>query len=626
MIKSYDNSITISHAEIAKDPLIGNSNAPVNEEGEMSIKDLPEAQHNLPSEELTCHYCVEIQENVMADLGLIVSCEYETEAPERMTHDHPGSPGGIEIYSAKIVRVEEISGVFKKDTGEVIPNFDDNSIDTALLNKDLFELANEGRVGTTDHGQGGVYIEPSHVNEKILARDLENKIGENAADSIDGEDDNNDPAYYKGKYIPRDIDENAGTEGGEIADQPGEIMNPVSPEDQAAGFDQIDNNQELIMITPDGTKHAAQKYNSDVIDAMKAIGCTFTPNAPVDESKYSKELGVPNANDDATFGINHTFNIDDNVLFEGHYRTITNVDGPYLTLVDSHNEYIEVLAEDCEYANTEERDILGERFEQGNISLLNEWEKIDAKMNKEENLMGIKRQYDLREKKNVKFLVEDFTGVASLPVMNSPGIDDEDVQEEGKANPGFMLSNPSSNTATLDDHTAPAPKQQAQSKIDSWDYKGKKVIRLVAPNGLKAEVIPTMSNQGPRFYYYLDNKKIKSPDGQENWDLDDISKKLSNLEAQGVSLYDIVKLTTKLEVLNHHMMSPQEESNVPYAGKFRNPELRQTNLDETGYQYFEDAQSLAYINEGVEVAVKEDIEEGAEETNSNIELPESKEA
>lgn len=264
----------------------------------------------------------------------------------------------------------------------------------------------------------------------------------------------------------------------------------------------------------------------------------------------------------------------DYVLYENQSCVVTEVQGKFLTICNESNGHvISVLAEDVESANTEDLDIRGERMEEGTNALLSAWQKIEKKMNLQENLNAPKRNYDLRTKK--------------VHVLN------EEISPE---------------TAAL---TAPAPVVQhpnsTPAKIDSYDHKGKKVIRLVAENGLKVEIVPAMTNKGPRFFFYLDGALQKTLDGKQFWDLNAISQKLSNLSSQGVNMQDIAKLTTKLEVLQHHMENPKAES----AAYNTAPEL-----SEAGYQFFEDESSISYINESIDESLKED-----EETNSNISIP-----
>lgn len=98
----------------------------------------------------------------------------------------------------------------------------------------------------------------------------------------------------------------------------------------------------------------------------------------------------------AAFAPDNNFKTEDNVLYENKQCIVVAVDGKYLTIHNPKNGHnMEVLAEDVQYANTEDVDIRGERFEESNNSLLAAWEKIEKTIT-EENLNSPKRSYDLR--------------------------------------------------------------------------------------------------------------------------------------------------------------------------------------------------------------------------------------
>jgi hypothetical protein len=151
------------------------------------------------------------------------------------------------------------------------------------------------------------------------------------------------------------------------------------------------------------------------------------------------------------------------------------------------------------------------------------------------------------------------------------------------------------------------PGASTVSKIDTYEHKGKKVIRLAAPNGLEVEVVPAMSNKGPMFFIYVDKNLSKPDNGNEFFDLEGASKKISEFGTHGVSLEDLGKLTTQLEVLAHNMRS-----------KAKKP-VAQTNqngfaLEETaGFEFFEDDATITQVNESVNESFKDD--------NSNVPIP-----
>lgn len=144
------------------------------------------------------------------------------------------------------------------------------------------------------------------------------------------------------------------------------------------------------------------------------------------------------------------------------------------------------------------------------------------------------------------------------------------------------------------------------SKIDSYDHKGKKVIRLVAPNGLKVEVVPAMSNKGPMFVVYVDGQVRTSPTGQDFFDLDGASKKISELGSQGVSLADLGKLTTKLEFIAHHMKSAKKPE-APVAP------TSQHGFTVEEYEFFDNDETVGQVNESIDESFKDD--------NSNVPIP-----
>ncbi len=98
----------------------------------------------------------------------------------------------------------------------------------------------------------------------------------------------------------------------------------------------------------------------------------------------------------AAFSPENEFKTEDNVLYENKHCVVVAVDGKYLTLHNPKNGHnIEVLAEDVQYANNEDIDIRGERFDESNNTLLAAWEKIEKTL-ADENLNSPKRSYDLR--------------------------------------------------------------------------------------------------------------------------------------------------------------------------------------------------------------------------------------
>jgi hypothetical protein len=360
------------------------------------------------------------------------------------------------------------------------------------------------------------------VNQEWLNKDLQNSIDINTqeigkGDGVVAEARDNEeqiPTQIIRKPVKEnDVITGPGTEAGEITDQPGEVdMNgPIHTDDVVAGF------------SPE----------------------TF-------------------------------FKENDHVIYENNSCVVLSSEGRHLTIRNQKNGHtIEVLAEDVEYANSEDVDIRGERMDESHNSLLSAWEKIEKSLNEAENLNAPKRNYDLRGKLFLE--AEIATAPENNPVAVAP------IHDPG-----------ASNVAT----------------IDSYEHKGKKVIRLTSPNGMEIEVVPAMSNKGPRFVLWVDKNVVNKPNGQDFWNLNDISQKLSGFGSQGISIQDIGKLTSKLEVLNHHMMNPKKESNVPYEGKFTNPEVEE---EQAGFEFFEDEQSIAYINESIDSAMKDD--------NSNVEIP-----
>jgi hypothetical protein len=177
------------------------------------------------------------------------------------------------------------------------------------------------------------------VNQDWLKKDLEkskdvntHEIGEETIIEARPNEENIETNKFVKKPVKEEVVD-PGTESGEISDQPGEV-NPAG-----------------VIHTDD-------------------ISQAFSPE--------------------------NTFKKEDNVLYENKQCVVVAVDGKYLTLHNPKNGHnIEVLAEDVQYANTEDIDIIGERFNESNNTLLAAWEKIEKTIN-EENLNAPKRSYDLR--------------------------------------------------------------------------------------------------------------------------------------------------------------------------------------------------------------------------------------
>lgn len=110
------------------------------------------------------------------------------------------------------------------------------------------------------------------------------------------------------------------------------------------------------------------------------------------------DVNGPIHTDDISQGFDpeNFFKTEDNVLYENKQHVVIATDGRHLTIRNPRNGHtIEVLAEEVSYANSEDVDIRGERFNESNNSLLAAWEKIEKTINSE-NLNAIKRTYDLR--------------------------------------------------------------------------------------------------------------------------------------------------------------------------------------------------------------------------------------
>lgn len=147
-------------------------------------------------------------------------------------------------------------------------------------------------------------------------------------------------------------------------------------------------------------------------------------------------------------------------------------------------------------------------------------------------------------------------------------------------------------------------KSQITQKSNST---GTGIVELESPTGLKLQILPAKlkSDGSFRFILYVDGNHRKDPEGKNSWSLDDISKKLSEFGDHGVSIEDILALTSKLEVIHGNLTKKSK------------PEIAKTNvngftLEESGFEFFEDDASISEVNESIDESFKD---------NSNVELP-----